>query len=62
MRESGKFELVELDPATGEEDHLVETGSFRRMVREMEELLAEAAEDWDERGAAWPAYRVQPAQ
>lgn len=55
------FELVELDPMTGDEDHLVATGTFARLEREMAKLIDEVETEWDEEQTTWSAYRIQPA-
>lgn len=54
-----RYELVEVE-ADGTEV-LVSQGSFRKVSRDLRESLEEALEDYNERGYAWPTYRVQPA-
>ncbi len=55
------FELVEMDPATGQEDQLIAEGSLRRMIAHRDEILEELATDWDDERATWPVLIIQPA-
>jgi hypothetical protein len=55
------FEIVELDPANGEEDHLVCTGTMAQMERDLTGLLQDVEDEWDTYDTPWPAYRIQPA-
>lgn len=55
------FELIEIDPVTGEEDHLISTGTMRAMEKDLKGLLEDIAEDWDENDQPWSWYRIQPA-
>jgi hypothetical protein len=59
-----KFELVELDPATGEEDQCLspKPGTWAQVKRHMDEVLAELEDDWDAGQAGWAWLRIQPAQ
>jgi hypothetical protein len=60
------FELIEMDPATGTEDHLIETGTFAKLEQEMQELIAEVDAEWgeldvDRYGVLWSVYMIRPA-
>jgi hypothetical protein len=56
------WELIEIDPATGEEDHLIATGTFAQMSAEMSSIIEEVVGDYDAEGAHyWSWMRVQPA-
>jgi hypothetical protein len=57
------FELIEVDPATGDEDQLMTTGTFGQCSRRMADLIQDFidCEDWDLYDQTWPVYRVQPA-
>ena len=56
------FEIIEVDPATGEEDQLIARGSLRRMERMLTDMIEDFMwSDWDECGATWPVWRLQPA-
>lgn len=55
------FELVELDPETGEEDHLIETGSFKKLEKTMTQLLEDMADEWDTYDSPWSVYCIRPA-
>jgi hypothetical protein len=57
-----RYELVELDPATGEEDQLLGTGTWKAMERHRDEILEELEEDWDSSRAGWPVLVIQPQQ
>jgi len=57
-----RYELIELDPATGEEDQLLGTGTWKQMAKHRDEMLEELAEDWDSERATWPVLMIQPAQ
>jgi hypothetical protein len=58
------FELVELDPQTGEEDQCLspQPGTFAQVKRHRDEVLTEMIEDWDTERASWAWLRIQPAQ
>ncbi|BAL85478.1 hypothetical protein AMIS_2580 [Actinoplanes missouriensis 431] len=60
MREREMYELIEVDPATGNEDQLITTGTLRQVTRAMRDLIADMQEDW-ECGGAWSWLRIQPA-
>lgn len=56
------YELIELDPATGEEDQLLETGSLARIERHLAEILEDEAGEAEDGELVTPgAYRIQPA-
>jgi hypothetical protein len=58
-----KYELVELDPETGEEDQClsIQPGTWAQVKAHMDEVIAEMIEDWDIEGAPWAWLRIQPA-
>lgn len=58
-----KFEIIEIDPATGDEDALICQGTRTKMERELAEMIADfmAADEWDGRAETYPVYRMQPA-
>ena len=64
MRETEMFELVELDPETGKEDHClsIRPTTWTEASRHMDRVLLEMAEDWDTEFAVWPWLIIQPAQ
>lgn len=58
------YELIELDPATGEEDQLVATGTWDAMEAHLADVIDEAEGEWEDgflAAEAWPWYRIQPA-
>lgn len=57
------WELVELDPMTGEEDQCLSPAptALAKAEAHMAAVLVELEEDWDTGGAPWPWLRVQPA-
>ncbi|XVU25821.1 hypothetical protein ACQPZJ_01815 [Actinoplanes sp. CA-054009] len=60
------FELIEVDPVTGEEDQLLGTGTMAQMEREMRSLIADMDAEWgeldaDRYGLVWSVLRIQPA-
>ena len=57
------YELVELDPETGEEDQCLspQPGTWAQVKRHMDAVIAEMIEDWDIEGAPWAWLRIQPA-
>lgn len=55
------FELIEVDPATGEEDQLIATGTFEQVSRHMTECIENQSEDYNSGTYGWTWYRVQPA-
>lgn len=57
------FELVEIDPATGEEDQCLSPRptTWAKATAHRDEILAEQAEDWDNGDTSWSWLRVQPA-
>lgn len=58
-----RYALVEMDPQTGEIDHLIDTGSFRRMSADLNDLIEDfMISEWDEYEQAWPAYAVMPVE
>jgi hypothetical protein len=61
MTQTG-YELIEVDPASGEETELIATGTLPAMERELRSQLEEHAESWDEWDSPWLALRIQPAQ
>lgn len=54
------FEIVELDPATGDEEQLITTGTMAQMERELADILTEY--ELEESGYDYPTFRIQPAQ
>lgn len=52
------YELITIDPATGDEEDLLGTGTWD----EMAEAMAEAAQDDEDAGGDGLWMRVQPAQ
>lgn len=54
------FELIEVDPVTCEEDHLLATGTLRQMEKELDDVIADMLSDWEE-GGSWSWLRIQPA-
>lgn len=56
-----KFELVEVDPATGDADQIIGEGSMAQMEKARAAFYAEAQDDFDTYGQAYPVARIQPA-
>lgn len=58
-----KFELVELDPQTGEEDQCLSPrpDTWAQVKAHLDEVVAEMVEDWDAGQAPWSWLRIQPA-
>jgi hypothetical protein len=58
------YELVELDPETGEEDQCLspEPTTWAKAKAHLDQVLAEMIEDWDTEQGAWAWLRIQPAQ
>lgn len=54
------FELLELDPTTGEEEELIMTGSMARCQARRDSILEEREEAWDDLDAGWPVLMIQP--
>lgn len=62
MREIETYELIEIDPATGEEDQLISTGSFEKMSWHMQGIIEEVSLQLDEDvEITWPWLMIQPA-
>lgn len=57
-----KFEIIEIDQATGEEDHFIVEGTRAQMERELAEMIADfmAADEWDGLAETFPVWRMQP--
>lgn len=57
------FEIIEIDPATGEEDQLISQGTRSQMEKEIAWKIADfmAADEWDGTIADFPVWRMQPA-
>lgn len=58
------YELVELDPMTGEEDQLICTGTWAQMEAELADTIDEMEGEWEDgflAVEAWGWYRIQPA-
>ncbi|MEU8821793.1 hypothetical protein [Actinoplanes sp. NPDC048796] len=60
------YELIEIDPQTGDADQLLGTGTMRQMERQMQTLIADMDAEWgeldvDRYGVVWSALRIQPA-
>lgn len=61
-KQSGTWELIEIDPATGEEDQLLDEGSRAEMEKHLADILEdEAGEAEDGELVAPGVYRIQPA-
>jgi hypothetical protein len=58
------FELVELDPATGQEDQLMSPapGTWKQVAEHRDSILMDVITDWDDGRATWPILVIQPAQ
>jgi hypothetical protein len=58
-----KFEIIEVDPETGDEDSLIIEGTYAQMQVFMDEMIADffAMDEWDGRIETYPIYRLQPA-
>lgn len=56
------YELIEINQATGEEDQVINTGSFDKMSRHMTGMIEEASWSMDEDDdTSWPWLMIQPA-
>lgn len=59
-----KFQLVEIDPATGEVDQILSPAptTWNQAARHLAETVSDAEEDWnDHRGECWPWLMIRPA-
>jgi hypothetical protein len=59
-----KFEIIEIDPATGDEDQLICQGTRAQMEKDLNWMISDffAADEWDGRIETYPVYRLQPAR
>jgi hypothetical protein len=56
-----RYEIVELDPETGEEDSLLAEGTHRAMVASYASLVSEKYDEWQHGEIDyWPIFRLQP--
>lgn len=58
------FELIEIDPATGEEDQVLATGTWAKCQARFEDNVNEMQADVEDTDghASWGWLRIQPAQ
>jgi hypothetical protein len=58
-----KFEIIGIDPETGDEDSLISEGTHAKMQALLDEMIADffASDEWDGRIETYPVYRLQPA-
>jgi hypothetical protein len=57
------FELIEVDPETGEENQClsVRPGTWAEVRRQLDANIAEMIEEWDTEQTDWSWLRIQPA-
>lgn len=61
---SEMFELVEIDPETGEVDQVlsIQPTTWAKAKAHLDEVITEMVEDWDHpNGGQWSWLRIQPA-
>ena len=58
------YELVELDPETGDEDQTlsIRPGTWTEAKRHMDEVITEMAEEWDLEQTPWAWLMIRPAR
>lgn len=57
-----RYELVEVNAETGEEDQLHEVGTLAQVTRTMTEFIENQQEQYDLGAYPWVCYRIQPAE
>jgi len=57
-----RYELVEINPDTWEEDQLHEVGSLAKVTRTMNDFIENQQEQYDLGVYPWVCYRIQPAE
>lgn len=61
MTTTTTHQLIEINPATGEEDQLISTGTMKSLSAELATMIEEFMNfDYDDFEMTWPVYRIEP--